>query len=76
MTTLTNAIDPKKTRFHALIGYVDGTVLRGSGGLTHIEAMGEAITLAKLCDHEQPIAYVGAGLDHIKPSSQPGHDSV
>jgi len=75
MNTIANNIDADST-FHPVIGYTDGTALRLAGGLTHDQALKSAHIMATQCEHDQAIEYIGAGLDRIKPYSQPGHDSI
>ena len=75
MNTLANNLATDAT-FHPVIGYTDGTALRLAGGLTHDQALKSAYALATHCEHEQPIEYIGAGLDRIKPYSQPSNDSI
>ncbi|MFM6990700.1 MAG: hypothetical protein ACKOWD_05270 [Rhodoferax sp.] len=75
MNTLANTIATDAT-FHPVIGYTDGTTLCTAGGLTHDQALKSAHTLATMCEHDQPIAYIGAGLDRIAAYSQPSSDSI
>lgn len=75
MNTLANNLATDAT-YHPVIGYTDGTALRLAGGFTHDQALKSAYALATNCEHEQSIEYIGAGLDRIKPYSQPSIDSI
>lgn len=49
--------------YHPVIGYLDGRVLRCKGGLTRVEALASAQSIADNAEHDEVVDFIGAGVD-------------
>ncbi len=62
-----DATESKKTpsTYHPVVGFIDGPVIRGDGGLTHDQAMATAQAMADKSATDDQVDFIGAGVDRV-----------